>query len=709
MKARLLAALTLTAAVAVPLLPSPVAPTALAVGCDITGVPVLFPPGVDRLPQWESYSNPSTAVNCLEQRLNELGYSVGTPDGSYSGASVTAMKDFQLKRGYHADGVVSPPLMRQLQIWNGPVPPASAPTVTMLGDSVSAGMRWTDEINGDVQRWNIVGNTYDVKWSIESCRRLVNPSCASRTGRYTEERPAPVSVLPLMKGSMKGQLGQAIIVMAGYDDVAISSAIDQIMLEARAQGVAKVFWLTYKIFPGRNYPYKQYYTQHNANLQAAKLKWPNLVVLDWNTYSAPFPNWFTSDGIHLMPSGASGLANFLKDALDASDVETCVAANANAGVPDPTTGTPEEFVASDTGFTGVDPVRVLDTRDDTLGGGDGKLRGGRTIAVDLSGELPPNTEAAVLNVIAVNPCDIGYLTVFACGVRPDTSNVNYVAARTTAGMAITLHDAGDVCIYSSRTTDIVADLVGAFTTGGALFHPYPGGPERWGDTRAGQPGLLDFPNGPIAGGNDFNVDIAGTGDVPESATAVWLNVTATGSATNAVVQVYPGPCGTAPETSVLNVLANRSAATAVLIELGANGGICMRSFSGSPHHVLDVSGWFGGPNDGSELAFHILTPDRLVDTRPNRVAGGGDVQIDVAADTVGVYNVTAVNSGGFFFVSAEPCPHDYSTSLLNTATNENIANVAAVGPGTGGKACVSPAVISDILVDVTGTFVAADT
>jgi hypothetical protein len=351
---------------------------------------------------------------------------------------------------------------------------------------------------------------------------------------------------------------------------------------------------------------------------------------------------------------------------------------------------------------------VLDTRNAGMGGGNGKLRGGNTIEIDVDGELPANSEAAVFNVTAVNPCHVGYLTVFACGLRPNTSNVNYVAGRTTAGVAITLHTNGNVCIYSSSTTHLVVDLVGAFTPNGELFHPMT--PTRWGDTRSGNPGLLDFPNGPITAGTQFDVDIAGSGAVPADADSVWLNLTATSSSSNAVVQLYPGPCGSPPSTSVLNVLANRSAATAVLIDLGGNGGVCLRTFSGAPHLVLDVSGWFGG-NTAGGLAFHIAAPLRIADTRPNRVAGGGDVRID--ATTTTVYNVTASNSGGFFFVSAEPCPHNYSTSLLNTALNETVANVAAVGPGADGpdgnatgEVCVSPVVISDIIVDITGTFVA---
>lgn len=487
MKHRLLAAITIAATTAIPLLPAVGVAPANAVSCTVTNV--LFPPeypSYTRVALYQNATNPAAAVQCLEQRLNELGYGIGTPDGTYDSTSSAAVRLFQLSRGLYPDGVVSPIVGRQLGL-RGPLPAGpSTPTVTIIGDSTSAALRWTDEANNNSARYDIMGTTYDLKWAVESCRRLVNASCSGRTGSYISGHIVPVSVLPLMRGSMSGQLGDAVVIMAGYDDYSIASTIDPIMAEASAQGVTKVFWLNYRLTSNYNAAYQGYYTQHNAALEAAKVRWPNLVVLDWNGYTksqsyATQQAWFYTDGIHMRPAGATALAEYLKANLDASGLAACTPGEAQAGVPDPTTGDPATPPAALTGFTGIEPTRELDTRFVEYGGGDGMLGAGRTIEVDLSADLPADATAAVVNVTAVTPCSRGYITVFACGTRPDTSNVNYAAWRTTAGLAITPHTDGTICVYSSDATHLIVDLVGAFVPSGALFHPMQ--PTRWVDTR----------------------------------------------------------------------------------------------------------------------------------------------------------------------------------------------------------------------------------
>ena len=47
----------------------------------------------------------SKDVRLLQERLNELGYSVGTADGSYGMKSVTAVTEFQANNGIEATGI----------------------------------------------------------------------------------------------------------------------------------------------------------------------------------------------------------------------------------------------------------------------------------------------------------------------------------------------------------------------------------------------------------------------------------------------------------------------------------------------------------------------------------------------------------------------------------------------------------------------------
>lgn len=88
-----------------------------------------------------------------------------------------------------------------------------------------AAMQWYASSTNDSR--DIVGNAYKLTFDAESCRRIVMGSCRGRFG-YT-----PPSVLPLMRTTLKGKLGEAIVVMAGYDDPSLTNAIDQVMARPR--------------------------------------------------------------------------------------------------------------------------------------------------------------------------------------------------------------------------------------------------------------------------------------------------------------------------------------------------------------------------------------------------------------------------------------------------------------------------------------------
>ena len=266
--------------------------------------------------------------------------------------------------------------------------PVGAPRVTLIGDSTMAAMRWSlyDDDDPDTIADNdvreIIGNSYDLLFSAESCRRLVATSCRGREGYV------PVSTLPLMRGELRGQMGTALVIMVGYDDLAIDSEIDAILAEATAQGVQHVFWLTYHTSTEYRLPdgssAADLYERHNASLRAAAARHPTLQLLHWNGYATAHPEWFADDRIHLNSVGAVALARFIKDALDAIDLgDPCSAAHARTGVASTPIGAPSAPATAPAGYTARTPVRVLDTRDPTLGGADGKLGGGRTVAIDV--------------------------------------------------------------------------------------------------------------------------------------------------------------------------------------------------------------------------------------------------------------------------------------------------------------------------------------
>jgi hypothetical protein len=74
-----------------------------------------------------------------------------------------------------------------------------------------------------------------------------------------------------------------------------------------AAGVERVIWVTLREASAK----AGLYAQSNARIRAADRRWKRLVVADWNAHSRGRP-WFRTDGLHLTPAGAMGLAQLLR-------------------------------------------------------------------------------------------------------------------------------------------------------------------------------------------------------------------------------------------------------------------------------------------------------------------------------------------------------------------------------------------------------------
>lgn len=586
------------------------------------------------------------------------------------------------------------PLAASSRVAGAATPPPDAPPVSLIGDSTMAGMAWNSTTGNDPR--DIVGNSYRLTFDAESCRRLVAASCRGRFGT------TPLSVLPLMRSTLKGHLGEAMVVMAGYDDASITNAVDAVMAEAEAQGVKRVLWLTYRtntayVLPG-GLPARDLYGSHNSELSAAAQRHSSLKVLDWDAYTVNQSQWFASDGIHLSTAGAMALASFIKNALDAEpSIGRCRVANAQTGVADSGTA-PASTPPDPSGFVPLTPKRVLDTRDPAQGGASGMLGAGRTVSIDVSQIVPADATATVFSVTATGSCVPGFLTVFACGERPPTSNINYEVGRTTAGLVITPMTDGKACIFASNPTDVVVDVMGVFTPDGDRFHPMT--PTRWIDTRGGAVQLAQI-TGVRTAPAQTELAMRGQGGVPQNATAVWLNLTVADPTAPTVLTAYPGPCGTAPLSSNVNARPSRSTASSVLVGLGASGSVCVLTYTGTSHVVVDVAGWFG-PGTGG-LAYRPTTPVRLLDTRLNGgVATNAETPVHV--DAVSVLNVIAVDSTALGYVIVRPCGSPLISSLINTAPAEDTANLIAVGGDATGSVCVRSNMRSHLVVDQVATF-----
>lgn len=118
-------------------------------------------------------------------------------------------------------------------------------------------------------------------------------------------------------------------------------------------------------------------------------------------------------------------------------------------------------------FTPSVPFRFVDTREidrpSMNGGIRGRLTAGTTLVIPITGQrnVSPAATAVSVSIAVVGADAAGYLTAFPCGGRPLTSNVNYAAGGVTSTAAqVPLSAAGELCIYSQNTADVIVDVTG---------------------------------------------------------------------------------------------------------------------------------------------------------------------------------------------------------------------------------------------------------
>ena len=242
------------------------------------------------------------------------------------------------------------------------------------------------------------------------------------------------------------------------------------------------------------------------------------------------------------------------------------------------------------GLLALVPSRLLDTRNG-VGAPAARLRGGQRLDLAVAGRggVPASGVAAVvLNVAALRPTEPGFLTVWPSGLAlPDVSNLNYDPGRNVPNLVVCkLGDDGAVSLMANvGELDLIADVVGCFTADGAGVVPVA--PTRLLDTRHG----IGARAGVVGAGGDIDLGVAGVGGVDPAATAVILNVTATGATDETFVTVYPDGVGR-PDASSLNVARGGTIANLVVAKVGANGRVRLYNDAGGVHLLADVTGYF---------------------------------------------------------------------------------------------------------------------
>jgi hypothetical protein len=163
---------------------------------------------------------------------------------------------------------------------------------TFVGDSVAASISYVPQARAELERG------LEVRLDLRVCRRLVQPSCAYQGS-------TPSTALQAVQGYGRS-LGKVLVVKVGYNESAAGygAGIDRVMRAALADGAVGVVWVTLR-------ETRSTYRWTNIAIRTAAKRWPQLVVADWNAYSRGRP-WFSGDGLHLTPTGATALADFVR-------------------------------------------------------------------------------------------------------------------------------------------------------------------------------------------------------------------------------------------------------------------------------------------------------------------------------------------------------------------------------------------------------------
>lgn len=254
------------------------------------------------------------------------------------------------------------------------------------------------------------------------------------------------------------------------------------------------------------------------------------------------------------------------------------------------------------------------------------------------------------------------------------------------------------------------------TAGQSTYVPLD--PTRLFDTRTGEGGV---PAAQVGQGGTLDFLVRGVAGVPDTATAVVLNVTATRGDSSTDIRVYPTPADPAaapPTVSNLNLGIGATAANLVTVKIGDGGRVRFRNSGGSIDLIADLSGYFV---DGSAGASYTgTTPHRLLDTREagqGPAFGPGEVRslvvregasgVPASASAVAL-NVTAVSPTRVTDVRVYPTHPNGApptVSNLNPAPGAITAASVVTAIGEDGTVSIRNAAGSvQLIVDLAGWY-----
>ena len=363
-------------------------------------------------------------------------------------------------------------------------------------------------------------------------------------------------------------------------------------------------------------------------------------------------------------------------------------------------------------FVAVTPCRLVDTRN-----GKSPIPGGtsRTFNIPQLGGcgIPSSAAAYSLNVTAVPPGPLGYLTIWPTGEdQPPVSTMNSTDGRVKANAAIVPAGyQGAVDVFASNTTDLVLDINGYFASvSGSTLAFYPLTPCRVADTRK--------PKGPLGGpslqgglARDLPILQSSCG-IPNTAQAYSFNFTAVPHGPLGYLTVWPAD-QQQPGVSTLNAMTGTVVANAAIVPASKVNGDIEVFASNDSDLVIDVNGYFAPAGSGSGgLSLYPMASCRVQDTRRTGGLFSGTLGSDVTSSVCEppetaqayVFNATVVPQGGLGYLTLWPNGEQQpGVSTLNAIDGAVTSNMAIV-PNMNGWIDAYASNLTQLVLDISSYF-----
>ncbi|MFN0110122.1 MAG: hypothetical protein ACKVZH_14800, partial [Blastocatellia bacterium] len=210
-------------------------------------------------------------------------------------------------------------------------------------------------------------------------------------------------------------------------------------------------------------------------------------------------------------------------------------------------------------------------------------------------------QALVGNATTVNPQAGGYLTLYpADAVQPFVASSNYATGQTMNGpFTVGLSPSGDFKIFTNKTTDLVIDIMGYYSTqvtdanGQGLLFNSLGSPLRLLDTRNIMNNNACYqPNAPMAAQAVYTQEtqIPCTNLTP-TARALIGNVTVVAPAEAGWLTFWPSDAAQQPTTATSNYTSGQVFNRYFTVGLGPDAAF-KRYSRRTTEVVIDISGFF---------------------------------------------------------------------------------------------------------------------